>query len=135
MNYLNKQWRTTIVIITHEVDYIQTICSRAIILSDGEIQYNNKTDELIDIIARRGQYLQIGFAEVKNSEAFHQLVERCYQADLSAKKLSFPIHSEEEKELLIKECSAILSIQEMSVESLKLREVLEDVIKERMANC
>lgn len=133
--YLKRTYNTTILIVTHEVDYIQTICDHALIISEGEIQYDNRTKELAEIIEKQGFLLHIEYTEVKNSDALHALASKAEKAENQAQKLSFRIRTEQDKEELLKECMVAVCIKEAKVEMLTLREVLEDVLQKRISAC
>ncbi len=45
---LNKEMKTTILLTSHYMEDIKTLCDRSIILKEGQKIYDGKTDELID---------------------------------------------------------------------------------------
>lgn len=133
--YLKRTYNTTILIVTHEVDYIQNICDHALIISDGEIQYDNRTRELAEMIQKHGLLLTVEYTEVKSSDALHILASKAEKADYKAQKLCFRILSEKDKEKLLTECLAAVCIKEAKIEMVTLREVLEDVLQKRISTC
>ena len=53
IQYFNKTYHSTILVITHEVDYIQSICNHAVIISEGRIRYDGSIDEIMKRIKQK----------------------------------------------------------------------------------
>lgn len=130
LHFFNKTYGTTIIVITHEVDYIQNICNHALIMSNGELRYINKLSNIKKIEKEQGVILHITYSDVSNLEKANEFISKAFQVNEKDHKLSFKVKDEEMKNEILKKAINVLRVEEIKVEKISLREVLESVLKE-----
>jgi ABC-2 type transport system ATP-binding protein len=127
---LKRQGRT-IIIITHEVDYIEGVCDRAVILRDGQVCYEGNPRKVTDKVDK-SQKLLVKYESVLCEEKAAAMKKRASAAKEEEKELEFIIPEGTDSGPLIAELAGIYRIQSLNMEHVSVREVLEDVLKEAL---
>lgn len=131
--YLQKRDKTTIIIITHEVDYIEDICTRAVILNKGVVCYDG-TPKTISEHMRKTCKVKVRYNKIRKEEEAKKILDAVDEKD--SKKKEFCIHclSESEKNDCIRQINEAFDILELSTGTASLREVFEVVLQEIQKN-
>lgn len=131
----NKKYNASIIIITHEVDYIQSVCNHALIISEGNITYNNSCDILNEQLHQQGKTLSIKYEYIKDKIKMKKLMEKYNGKKINNQTISFNVYSEDDKNNILNSCIECMSVLEIKLENISLREVLEDVLQENKKSC
>ncbi len=124
-----KRQGKTIIIITHEVDYIEGVCDRAVILRGGRVCYDGNPGKITDKVGK-SQKMLVKYETVLCGEKAAKLKERASSAKTEERELEFIIKEGEDSGQLIAELAEAYRIQSLNMEQVSVREVLEDVLKE-----
>lgn len=126
-----KRQGKTIIIITHEVDYIEGVCDRAVILRAGKVCYEGNPRKVTDMVGK-SQKLLVKYEVILNEEKAVELKEKASFANAIEKELQFVLSEGEDSGRLIADLAETYRIQSLNVEHVSVREVLEDVLKENV---
>lgn len=134
---LGKQKKNgaTMVITTHEVDYIEGICDRAVILKKGEVRYDGSARGVTAQVDAKKK-LSVEYSGIKDAHVVRQL--QCFVPDgLSGMEngnarntQNFYYETEQEKDMLMRQILQGYQVKRLEVEKVTVREVLEHVLKE-----
>lgn len=124
-----KRRGKTIIIITHEVDYIEGVCDRAVILRSGTICYEGNPRRVTDKVEKT-QKLIIKYEVIINEKKAEDLNKRATYIDCEEKEIHFVLPEGKDANQLIAELTEAYRIQSLNAERASIREVLEDVLKE-----
>lgn len=129
---LNNKFNTTIILTTHDIDDIEELCNRIVIVDGGKIIFDGSQDELKE---KFDQYCRITFA-VPNTE----LIEKAYQNQIfDSNILLEKIEKEQGKivlgfdknkveiENVIQTVMRITSIKDMSITEVSLEDVVKKI--------
>lgn len=119
----------TILIITHEVDYIEGVCDRAVILRGGRVCYDGNPRTVTDKVGK-SQRMIVKYEAVLHGDKAGKLLEKASSIKEEEKELEFTIQEGEDSGRLIAELAEAYRIQSLNMEHVSVREVLEDVLKE-----
>ncbi len=123
-----KRQGKTIIIITHEVDYIEGVCDRAVILRAGKICYEGNPRKVTEKVGK-SQKLLVKYDEILNDEKALELEGKATYVNASERELHFVL-PEGDCSGVIVELAEAYRIQSLNVEHVSVREVLEEVLKE-----
>jgi ABC-2 type transport system ATP-binding protein len=129
LDYLKKEKGTTVLITTHEVDYIEGICDRAIILSHGEVRYDGTPEKIYHSLDHTVS-ISIKFSGITDETAAETILKKADSVDRVNGIFTHTCFHAEDKDAYIKEVVKAFSIISVNTESASLREVFEDVLKE-----
>jgi ABC-2 type transport system ATP-binding protein len=128
---INELFNSTIIIVTHEVEYLQSYCDRAIILSDGEVLYDASADELNSIISHE-KLMRITYTDILSKDKQNELSNRCVE---TGNHLGiYKYESEKEKSDILKIAADAFDITNIEIENTGIKEVYEYAIKKRNSN-
>lgn len=127
--YFKENYNNTIIVVTHEVDYIQNICDRAIIMNKGKIRYNGSISNITQKI-KTVHFLNIKYNNVRDKKRLDNITREAENIDLSTKVVKYKYSNNYEKENIIKSVIEILDIVEIKTEEQSLKEVFESVLQE-----
>lgn len=119
----------TIIVITHEVDYIEGVCDRAVILRDGKVCYVGNPGTVAEKV-QKSQKLFVKYDAILNKEKALQLKEKASLVNDVEKDREFVLPICDDLGHMIAEVVEAFKIQSLNVENGSVREVLEDVLKE-----
>ncbi|SFB08106.1 MULTISPECIES: ATP-binding cassette domain-containing protein [unclassified Bacillus (in: firmicutes)] len=126
---MNEEWGTTVLLTTHDMQDIEEICDRIIIIDDGNILYDGGLEE---IKRRFGQKRVIHF-EMEKMETFelpqglHGKVAVLESSEEENKvSLSFD-HEEISSSFVISEMMANYEIQDLSISDPKIETIVEQL--------
>ncbi len=131
--YLNRKQKVTIIIVTHEVDYIEKICTRAIILKHGEVQYDG-TPEKIGKFLRHSTQITIKYESIRDWELAREILGEAESVDNDKQMFTHNIFSVNEKNIYIDRVNKAFNILEITTGTASLREVFENALQEVQGN-
>lgn len=122
-----KRRGSTIIITTHEIDYIEDICDEAIILSNGKLVYQGNPKKILSQCGRVNK-ISIEYVRVLDADLSKCIMEEysCEGGENSL-EISFP-DIEQKKEITDKLMTAY-DITKFNVNVATIREALENVLK------
>ncbi|KAA0550110.1 ATP-binding cassette domain-containing protein [Bacillus sp. BGMRC 2118] len=129
---MNARWGTTVVLTTHDMQDIEEICERLIIIDDGTILYDG---DLANIKRQFGQKRVIHF-DLIQKESFvlpNELdgkVDILQSNDESKISLSFD-HEETSSSFVISTIMNHYNVQDLSVSDPKIESIVEDIYNKR----
>lgn len=129
LHYLKEETKATILITTHEVDYIEGICDRAIILSHGELEYDGVPKDFSRYLNHKIS-VTVEFNSIIDETEAKRIWENVESIDMVKKVFTRVCSDEKEKEVYLKQVVNAFSIKTVTTTSASLREVLEDVLDE-----
>jgi ABC-2 type transport system ATP-binding protein len=127
--FLNKHYNSTVIVVTHEVDYIEKICTRAIILSKGEVKYDG-TPEKISKSLKHTISVKVKYESIRNEKLAYQIFSEADFVDKDNQVFVHHFFYADEKDVYIERITEAFSIMQISTEAASLREVFESVLKE-----
>ncbi|MEG1803256.1 MAG: ABC transporter ATP-binding protein [Lachnospiraceae bacterium] len=124
-----KSLGSTIVIATHEVEYIEGICDKAVIMHKGNVSYYGHPHSITQIV-NRGIDIKVKFDELIDPVRAEKYIAQATGYDKEKGELQFSFLSIDQKNEFIKNLVQTISIVSIETCILSIREVLEDVLKE-----
>lgn len=125
---LKKQGRT-IIIITHEVDYIEGVCDKVVILKNGVITYEGNPKKVTDRVNEK-QRIVLKYNSVINNDNVKNVQLRSSVIKDEEREIQFVVQKNEDIGRLIANIASAYDIESLNMERISIREVLEDAIKE-----
>ena len=125
---LKKQGRT-IIIITHEVDYIEGVCDKVVILKNGVITYEGNPKKVTDRVNEK-QRIVVKYNSVINNDNVKNVQLRSSVIKDEERERQFVVQKNEDIGRLIANIASAYDIESLNMERISIREVLEDAIKE-----
>lgn len=125
---LKKQGRT-IIIITHEVDYIEGVCDKVVILKNGVITYEGNPKKVTDRVNEK-QRIVVKYNSVINNDNVKNIQLRSSVIKDEEREIQFVVQKNEDIGRLIANIASAYDIESLNMERISIREVLEDAIKE-----
>lgn len=123
-----KDQGATILITTHEIDYIEQICDKAVILKKGEKVYEGNPHNVIEECDLSGK-LVIEYEEIINDRIANELFENS-KPDTENNMMTVLYQTEDEKMNYMKRAMEAFNIRNITSENANIREVLENVLNE-----
>lgn len=117
----------TIVVTTHETEYIEGICDEVVILSDGVIKYYGEPEKVLDINGNIKK-ITVEYDEVIDEELAREIEGKDF-CKKNPDGLELTYYNAREKNKIISDLTSAYDIKKLNVVDTSIREVLEDVIK------
>lgn len=130
--YFNKVKKSTIIIITHEIEYIEDICSRVVILDRGEVLYDG-TPAQIGTYFKKYDELEVSYRAILNESLANKIFENAQKID-KEKGTFVLVNQEEKKQFLINELNQAFDIKSFKSNNDDLRGIFKYVLKEIKEN-
>ena len=127
LNDLKRKGRT-ILITTHEIDYMEDICDEAVILSKGRLVYQGNPKKVLAECSRVSK-INVEYLSVLDADLAKQIWEKysCAEGENSIDILfSDPQQKQEIADMLMK----AYNVSKLSVNTATIREALENVLTE-----
>lgn len=124
-----KERGCTILITTHEVDYIENICDKVIILSQGKVRYEGKPGRILNACDAKCK-VHVKYSSVIDKKKAESLACISIAGKPEDGEINFVVEDEKQKQLLLKELIQAYDVMSVGVEMMTIREVLESVLKE-----
>lgn len=124
-----KKQGCSIIISTHEVDYIEGVCDRALILKNGKVCFVGNPRNVTDRVDKRKR-MSVTYSEIMDSEQAQALECNIMKKNVEEKRLEFLVDDNMDLKSLISRVMDAYQIQSLDFEEASVREVLEDVLKE-----
>ncbi len=122
-----KGMGTTIIVTTHEVDYVQNIFDNAIIMEKGSIAYSGNPQRIIgDEVYKK---VKIFYSEILDTEGLEAFKLNSPVLEETAEAITFKYKSNSDKSNIISKISAYVNIGNIQDETASIREILENVLE------
>lgn len=133
LKYLNEKFATTILLITHEFDYMQEVCERVIIMCNGQVVQEGA---ISDIMRKRkvGYSLTVNFVEVNDQPTFESLKTQAVQYDEAKRVMRFSCADEAERQTMLEKIIKGVKITEIKTEKASFKEVFADVLQKNVSH-
>ncbi len=130
--YFNKEKKSTLIIITHEIEYIEDICSRVIILDKGTVLYDGSSSD-IGTYFKKYEELEISYTKIINEEVAEKFF--LVAQNIDKEKGTFVVADKNfNKQLLIQELNQAFDIKSFVSKNDDLRGIFKYVLKEIKEN-
>lgn len=131
LKYLNKEFDTTILLITHEFDYMQEVCDKVIIMCDGQVVQEGT---IADIMRERkiGYSLTVNYVEINDQTIFEILKKQALEYDEASGRMRFSCGDEEERQTMLEKIIKGVKITEIKTEKSSFKEVFADVLQKNV---
>lgn len=126
---MNKKWGTTVILTTHDMQDIEEICSRVIIINEGVILYDG---DLKSIKSKFGHKRQIHFdleydGKPSLPEKLSQIAE-ITNYDLETRKLTLSVQGKDTPiALIISEMMNVYKISDLTIAEPKIETIVEEI--------
>ncbi|KSV58275.1 ATP-binding cassette domain-containing protein [Acetivibrio ethanolgignens] len=126
INELKKNGKS-IIITTHEVDYIEGVCDKTVILKNGRIAYCGNPKAVTDKIGLNKKII-ISYTDILDQNKAILFSKKCHEINENSLIL-FLSHANEFDDI-VKEALEAYKVSSINVEEINIREVLEDVLSQ-----
>ncbi|QSX05003.1 ATP-binding cassette domain-containing protein [Sedimentibacter sp. zth1] len=127
--YFKNNLKSTIIIITHEIDYIENICDRAIILNKGQVKYDGKSNVICSSATEKIKVI-VKYKYIIDEIKAKHLLDNATEVNEVKHLIVFDLKDNTQKDKYVKNITNAFSIEGISTEKVSLREVFEDVLSE-----
>lgn len=127
--YLKRHDGITAVIATHEVDYIQGICDRAVIMNKGRVHYSGTPGVICDLLAKTAS-VKVCYTAILDEKAACELLKEADSHDKDEMTFTKSFFEAADKDAFLLAAAGAFSIGSVSTQNASLREVFERVLKE-----
>lgn len=133
LKHLNEEYATTILLITHEFDYMQEVCERVIIMCNGQVVQEGS---ISDIMRERkvGYSLTVNFVEANDLPTFELLKTLAVQYDEAKCVMRFSCADEAERQIMLEKIVKGVKITEIKTEKSSFKEVFADVLQKNVSH-
>lgn len=136
---INEKYQTTVILTTHDIEDIEELCSRIIIIDEGKKIYDGSLENLKDTYGKRRKVsmevrkpeaLQmLSLAEQINRASQLRISEKDYEAVLDAESKTYTVTFDKHKMQVPQILSAVMELTEVT--DIKLQETeLAEIVKE-----
>lgn len=123
INDINKKYNTTVILTTHDMDDIEALCERVIIIGKGQILFDGNIHRLRGLVEDERR-LTIEFAK----EYDNYIIEKATLRNLDSNKAIFGFNPEKiSASEIIKEVSNTYEIKDILVENASIEEIIADL--------
>lgn len=131
LKYLNKEFATTILLITHEFDYMQDVCNKVIIMCDGRVIQEGS---IADIMRERkiGYSLTVNYVEVNEQTTFELLKKQALKHDEARGEMRFSCADEDERQTMLEKIVKGVKVTGIKTEKSSFKEVFADVLQKNV---
>lgn len=128
--HMNKEYGTTILLTTHDLQDIEALCSRVIMLDDGNIIYDGSLDTLKSTWGK-GREVRLQFAKPMELSELHQLTAELPVTWEAASKLEASVYVP--KELNVSDVIGLIvgqaSILDLSIHETNTDDIVREIYK------
>ncbi len=128
---INQEKKTTVILTTHDLDDIEEICRKIIVIDDGKKIYEGSLSELKK---KYGKYKEVKF-ELKDIKDSHK-IEKIFKSEMENKNVILEKKDEVLEVKFLKEKYQIADIINMVIKETEIRDItieetkMEDIVKE-----
>lgn len=123
INDINKKYNTTVILTTHDMDDIEALCERVIVIGKGQILFDGNIHRLRGLVEDERR-LTIEFAK----EYDNHIIEKATLRNFDGKKAIFGFNPEKiSASEIIKEVSNTYEIKDILVENASIEEIIADL--------
>lgn len=121
---INKWDKTTIVVVTHEIEYLTEYFKRVLVLKQGQVLCDANSQEMEELIRQRN-CLKVHYHKITDDAVRRRLEDKVGEADVQARTVSYLYDSEAEKQDMLKLIVSAYDIQSMEEGHAGVKEVYE----------
>lgn len=130
LDQINKKFNTTFILTTHDMDDIEEVCNRIIIIDQGKIIYDGNLTELKKKYVKYTN-IKIDFRKIKNTKKFQTLLKKgtlitdghSYKEIRFSKKINI--------NQILKEIMTSLDVIDLSIQEPRLESIIKEIYKEK----
>jgi len=124
---INKKEKTTIILTTHDMDDIEELCERIMIIDEGQIIYDGDL-ELVKKKYVKWKTVDFEFLEVKNKKQFNSIIKKGEVQDKRRHFISVRFNKEKvDVPKALQQLMRASSIVDMSVHEPRLEQVIKEI--------
>ena len=123
---INKKENVTILITTHDMDDIEELCKRIVVIDEGVVAYEGDVVTFKEKYANTKQ-VDMSYFSITNSKKLEELDKKYGIKNEIEKKKSFEFPISESLGNFLKELVASVEIQDLSIHEPKLENVIADM--------
>lgn len=129
LKHFNETYNATIIITTHEVDYLEGFCHKAIILKNGSIEYMGNPAAISKAMKDK-MNIKFQYEAITNEGLALTILAKAIEHDLEKKTFIIQVKGNTEKDEIIKAVIDCFTILNFETQRSTLKEVFENVLKE-----
>ena len=126
---INKKENTTIILTTHDMDDIEELCRRIILIDNGEKKYDGDLKEFIEKYASKKR-ISVYFSKCKNDKKLNELYKKFGSSKLDNKNYVFKVNRKKQIGDFLKQIVEVVEIIDLSVEDERLENIIARVYEE-----
>ena len=126
---INKKENTTIILTTHDMDDIEELCRRIILIDNGEKKYDGDLKKFIEKYASKKR-ISVYFSKCKNDKKLNELYKKFGSSKLDNKNYVFKVNRKKQIGDFLKQIVEVVEIIDLSVEDERLENIIARVYEE-----
>lgn len=133
---INKKHNTTIILTTHDMDDIESLCERVILIDDGSKLYDGNLKKLQEIVMT-SKTIEIKFSKISNSKKFSSLLNKngIELVEKTNDKLKLRVLLKNNSiPVIIKKLFECLSVEDFSVHEPRLEHLIKEIYEGALDN-
>lgn len=125
---INQKYQTTIILTTHDLDDVQALCERIIIINEGKIISDSPLEELIAKTSPDRQLVVDFYTDQIRLDSVHAQIVKAEGQRVTLKFKKSEISASE----LIREIAALYPIRDLSLEEADIDEVIRKLYRQKV---
>ncbi|MEG0793507.1 MAG: ATP-binding cassette domain-containing protein [Lachnospiraceae bacterium] len=125
---INKTSKATMIVVTHELEYLTEYFKRVIVLKKGEILYDADGKQM-EFLMRQRSCLKVQYHQVIDGKIQLELKDSMRDMDEEARTVSYIYDGEDEKRKMIHKIINAYNIQKIEEEGVGVKEVYEYLVE------
>lgn len=123
---INREEGVTIMITTHDMDDIEELCERIVLIDEGKVAYEGSIRKFKEKYANSKE-VDVYFKEVKDKEKLKELEEKYEHSKLNGKNLIFKFPMTHSLGKFLADIVSCLEIIDLSIHEPKLEDIVADM--------
>ncbi len=128
LRQINKQDKVTIVLTTHNIDDIEELCKRVIIMNKGDIMFDGSTEKLKKKYIKFKR-ISLNYLKILNKQKAKKIKETLFDFNEIGTFIEGKLPSKKQRKFF-NELSNAYDLLELTVEGPKLEEIIKEIYKE-----
>lgn len=125
---INKREETTMIVVTHELEYLTEYFNRVIVLKKGQVLYDADGNKM-DFLKQQRKTLKVYYHNVINEKIQLELKNKVKDIDEQGQTVSYTYGSKDEKYTLMNKIINAYDIQKVEEERTGVKEIYEYLIE------
>ncbi len=129
LHEVNKKFNTTFILTTHDMDDIEEVCNRVVIIDKGTIIYDGSLKKLKSKYVKHTN-IKIDYSKVKNKKKFESLLKK---ADIIVDGKSYKelkLSKDLDINKILKDIMSSVDVVDLSIQEPRLESVIKEIYKE-----